>query len=94
MKNLPIKISIVAIAIFVVLFSAILITGAEKVIRNYNIDMGGKQILSRIVDVPYIITDVPGKSENEYTFASRKYKMFCQFSKEYKGYNKYLKSNY
>lgn len=93
MKNLPIKISIVAIAIFVVLFSAILVVGSEKVIKNYNIHIGVKQLLTHTIDAKYIVTEIPDKSADEYEFAGTKYKMFCQYIGGYKGYNAYLKSH-
>jgi len=66
------------------------INGAEKIQKHHLIGIGGREVASRAVDDFVLLDDIPGSRDDEFTFCGKKYKMYCQFSRNYKGYNRYL----
>jgi len=62
-----------------------LATGQLKIGNsNYFFDQNG------VLTPKYIVSAVPDKRLTEYEFANKKYKGYCQFARNYKGYNDYL----
>ena len=63
-------------------------------VGNIKIGNGIYYFDSRGTYIPrYFVTEVPELSTDEISYAGKKYKMFCQYSKKYKGYNEYLASH-
>lgn len=92
MKKITLGVFVVMLLIAIVFFGGLLLNSIEKIPQNYDEDIAaaGDQVLAGAVDVQYFVTDIPGKSEDEYQFAGKKYKMFCQFARHYDGHNAYL----
>jgi len=83
-------IAILALAIVVILFTGMFFKLAKKNPAGSYIMIGAEEMVRKAVDVPIFITSIPNRTSDTYEFEGRTYKMFAQFSKDYKGYNKFL----
>lgn len=93
MKRLKLIVYVLSAAVIVLFLFIMLVHGAEKIQKYHLIGIGSKEVALKAVEDPVLIDTIPGRGVDEITFEGKTYKMFCQFSRNYKGYNGYLASH-
>lgn len=93
MKKVTLGIFIVSLSIAIVFFSGLLLNSVKKPLKFDNIADVADQVMMCVVEPLYLVERIPERSEDEYQFAGKTYKMYCQFARNYAGYNDYLASH-